>query len=133
MKARKEPAEALTRPAGMRYLLAVLVLSTGACAATPKARIADTLTRYGMERSQAECVGGDLQGNLSLGQLGELARAANAYRSNDPDPARLTVNDLLRVSSEIKDPAIPLAVARAAGRCGLVPLGFTNMVKGLAG
>jgi len=117
----------------MRYLLVALVLSTAACAATPKAQIADTLTRYGIERTQAECVGGDLQANLSIAQLTELARAANAYRSNDPDPARLTVNDLLRVSSEIKDPAIPLAVARAGGRCGLVPLGFTNMVKGLAG
>ena len=117
----------------MRYLLVALALSMTACAATPKARIADTLTRYGIERSQAECVGGDLQNNLSIGQLQELARVANAYRSDDPDPARLTMNDLLRVSSEIKDPAVPLAVARAAGRCGLVPLGFTNMVKGLAG
>jgi hypothetical protein len=67
-----------------------------------------------------------------LGQLQELGRAAGAYRQNDPDPSRLTVNDLLRVSSEIKDPAVPLAVARAAGRCGLVPLGFTSMVKALA-
>lgn len=116
----------------MRYVLVVATLITGACAATPKARIADTLTRYGLERSQAECVGGDLQGNLSIGQLQELARVANAYRQNDPDPGRLTVNDLLRVSSQIRDPAVPLAVARAAGRCGLVPLGFTSMVKALA-
>lgn len=133
MKASKEPTRALTRPFAMRYLLVAIVLSTTACAATPKARIADTLTRYGIERTQAECVGGDLQNSLSVAQLLELSRAANAYRSNDPDPARLTVNDLLRVSSEIRDPAVPLAVARAAGRCGLVPLGFTNMVKGLAG
>jgi hypothetical protein len=116
----------------MRPLLLVALLFSSACSVTPKARIADTLTRYGLERSQAECVGGDLQGNLSIGQLQELARAAGAYRQNDPDPGRLTVNDLLRVSSEIRDPAIPLAVARAAGRCGLVPLGFTSMMEALA-
>jgi hypothetical protein len=116
----------------MRSILLVGLLFTGGCAVTPKARIADTLTRYGLERTQAECVGGDLQRNLSLGQLQELGRAAGAYRKNDPDPSRLTVNDLIRVSSEIKDPAVPLAVARAAGRCGLVPLGFTSMVNALA-
>jgi hypothetical protein len=115
----------------MRSILLVGLLLTSACA-TPKAQIADSLTRYGLERTQAECVGGDLQRNLSLGQLQELGRAAGAYRQNDPDPSRLTVNDLLRISSEIKDPAVPLAVARAAGRCGLVPLGFTSMVNTLA-
>jgi hypothetical protein len=102
-----------------------------ACITTPAERIADTLMGYGLDRTRAECVGGRLQSELSTKQLLELGRAARAYRQSDPNPGRLGLDDLLRVSSEIRDPAIPLTIARSAGRCGLVPMGFTNMVNAL--
>ena len=46
-------------------------------------------------------VGDRLERNLSLGQLQQLGRAAAAYRRDDPDPARLTAGDLIRVASEL--------------------------------
>lgn len=117
----------------MRYLIVVAAGSLAACATSPKERIADTLTGYGLDRPRAECMGGHLQSELSTKQLLELATAARAYRDRDPDPQRLALDDLLRVSSEIRDPAIPITIARSAGRCGLVPTGFTAMVGLLGG
>ncbi len=108
------------------------MLALGACASSPKERIADTLTGYGLDRGRAECMGGHLQRDLNTAQLLELARAARAYRDSDPNPARLGVDDLMRVSGEIRDPQIPLTIARAGGRCGLVPTGFTALVGALA-
>jgi hypothetical protein len=99
------------------------VLSLAACAA-PQERIASSLTGYGLDDARAKCVGGELQRSLSLGQLAELGRVARAARARDPDPSRLTVDDLLRAASEIRDPAVALAVAKAAGRCNISPLGF---------
>lgn len=116
------------RPEAMRYIIVLAATLTAACAATPKERIAETLTSYGLDRPRAECVGGHLQSDLTTAQLLELARAARAYRERDPDPSRLALDDLLRVSSEIRDPLIPLTIARSAGRCGLVPSGFTTLV-----
>jgi len=117
----------------MRYLSVVASLSLLSACATPRERIADTLTGYGLDRPRAECIGGHLQSELSRAQLLELARAARAYQASDPDPKRLGLDDLLRVSSEIRDPAIPLTIARAAGRCGLVPSGFTAMIGAFGG
>lgn len=116
----------------MRLLCVALCLSALAACASPQERIADTLTGYGLDRARAECIGARLQAELSTGQLLELARAARAYRANDPDPSRLGIDDLLRVSSQIRDPAIPLTIARASGRCGLVPAGFTALVGAFA-
>ena len=116
----------------MRSFFFILpLLSAAACASSPKERIADTLTAYGLDRQRAECMGGHIQRDLSTGQLIQLAQAARAYRDKDTDPGRLGLDDLLRVSSQIKDPKIPLTIARAGGRCGLVPLGFTSMVDAL--
>lgn len=99
------------------------VLSLAACASS-SVRIADSLTGFGLDAGQANCVGVDLQRNLSTAQLLELGRVARAYRSRDPDPSRLTTSDLLRAASELRDPSIALTVARAAGRCNLAPIGF---------
>ena len=108
----------------MRYLPVIAaVVATAACA-TPQTRIADALTGYGLAPDRAQCVGGRLQADLSTAQLLELGRAARAYRQGDPDPTRLTLDALTRVSSGVRDPAVPLAVARAAGRCGLVTRPF---------
>ena len=109
---------------------AVLLSLLGACA-TPAERISDTLAGYGLERTRADCVGNYLQAELSTAQLLELSRTAKAYRARDPNPGALTIDDLLLLSSEIRDPKIPLTVAKSAGRCGLVPLGFTDLSKAL--
>jgi hypothetical protein len=120
----------------MRYPAFLLGLFTAACVTTPAVRISDTLTGYGVDQRRADCIGADLQSNLSVGQLLALSRAARAMRDRDPDPSRLTLGDLLRVASELEDSKIPLTVARAAGRCNLVPLGFawgvdTGMARAL--
>ncbi|WP_344707297.1 hypothetical protein [Sphingomonas swuensis] len=94
----------------------------------PREQIADSLSSYGLDRPRAECIGGNLQADLSVGQLLQLSRAAQAYRQNDSDPSRLGLDDLLRVSSQLKDPAIPIAIAKASGRCGIVPTGFTALL-----
>lgn len=91
-----------------------------ACAA-PSTRISTGLQRYGLDAQRADCVGTRLQGDLSLGQLQQLGRAAAAYRKGDTTPGVLTVGDLLRVAGEVRDPAIALAVGKAAAGCGVLP------------
>ncbi len=88
--------------------------------ATPSARIATELARYGLDQNQATCVGDRLEARLSLAQLQQLAGAANAYSRNDTNPRRLTVGDLARVSAQIKDPKMPIEVASAAASCGVL-------------
>jgi hypothetical protein len=97
---------------------------TVAACASPKERIADSLTGYGIEQGRASCVGEHLQRSLSLSQLAELGRAARAARERDPDPSKLTLDDLLRAASQVRDPKVALEVAKAAGRCNLSPMGF---------
>lgn len=99
-------------------LLGTVALS--ACAA-PATRISTGLQRYGLDAQRADCVGTQLQGNLSIGQLQQLGRAAAAYRTGDTTPGVLTVGDLLRVAGELKDPAIALAVGKAAAGCNVLP------------
>lgn len=102
----------------------IVALSGGlilfACAA-PATRISTGLQRYGLDEQRADCVGTRLQGDLSLGQLQQLGKAAAAYRKGDTNPGVLTVGDLLRVAGELKDPAIALAVGKAAAGCGVLP------------
>ncbi|KQU55584.1 hypothetical protein ASG67_05375 [Sphingomonas sp. Leaf339] len=99
-------------------LLGALALT--ACAA-PATRISTGLQRYGLDAERSDCVGTRLQSDLSLGQLQKLGRAAAAYRKGDTTPGVLTVSDLLRVAGELKDPAIALAVGKAASGCGVLP------------
>ena len=99
-------------------LLGALALT--ACAA-PATRISTGLQRYGLDAERSDCVGTRLQSDLSLGQLQKLGRAAAAYRKGDTTPGVLTVSDLLRVAGELKDPAIALAVGKAAAGCGVLP------------
>ena len=82
--------------------------------------IATELGRYGLDATQAQCVGQRLEDNLSVGQLQQLARAAGAVNSGDTTPGRLTGSDLYRVASRIQDPKITVEVARAASGCGMV-------------
>lgn len=126
MKPIKEPRECWFVSENVRkiWLIAgAAVLATTACT-TPKERIAETLVGFGIDTSRANCVGEQLQSNLSTGQLIELGRVARAARDRDPDPSRLTLSDLLRVATEVRDPRVAIEVAKAAGRCNLAPLGF---------
>ena len=134
MRSQPEPPDTAGFLVFMRlFLIGTVALATGACATVASERIADTLTGYGIERTRAECVGDRLGRELSLGQLQELGRVARAYRENDPNPDRLTLNDLIRVSSQVRDPKVPLEVARAAGKCGLVPSPYTSMLGAFTG
>ena len=105
----------------MKTLPTILIgaLTLAACAA-PATRISTGLQRYGLDAQRSDCVGTRLQGDLSLGQLQQLGKAAAAYRKDDTSPGTLTVGDLLRVAGELKDPAIPLAVGKAAAGCGVI-------------
>lgn len=106
----------------MKVMVAALLMATAllGCAA-PATRVSSGLQRYGLDEQRADCVGTRLQRDLSLGQLQKLGRAAAAYRKGDTDPGVLTVGDLLRVAGELKDPAIAVAVGKAAAGCGVLP------------
>jgi hypothetical protein len=91
------------------------LMATG-CVDTSE-RISTELARAGLDQQRADCVGQSLERDLSLDQLRQLANAAKAYRRDDSTPGVLTGSDLLRVSAQVSDPAVPLAVAKAAGRC----------------
>lgn len=99
----------------MRKWVAVL----GAACVNTSDRIATELVKAGLDQRSAECVGQSLERDLSLGQLRQLSAAARAYR-NDATPGQLTVSDLLRISGPVSDPAVPLALAKAAGICARV-------------
>jgi hypothetical protein len=100
--------------------IALLALATLSACAAPATRISTGLQRYGLAPARADCVGNDLQAELSIGQLQQLGRAAAAYGTGDDTPGVLTAGDLLRVAGELKDPAIPLAVGKAAAVCGVL-------------
>jgi hypothetical protein len=116
----------------LRLLPALAAFGLAACA-TPSERIADALVGYGIAPAQAECVGIRLEQRLSIGQLRELARLARAYRENDPNPSALTVTDLVRVTSQVNDPRVPIEVGRAAGQCGLIRAGPLGMLRAFTG
>jgi hypothetical protein len=97
-----------------------LLISIAGCAA-PSARISTGLQRYGLDQSRADCVGDRLQARLTLGQLQRLGKAAAAYRNGDTTPGVLTVSDLIRVATELRDPAIAVEVGTAAVGCGVLP------------
>lgn len=106
----------------MRTAMTILVgVSALAACAAPATRISTGLQRYGLDTQRADCVGSRLQSDLSLGQLQQLGNAAAAYGKDDSSPGTLTVGDLLRVAGEIRDPAIAVAVGKAAAGCGVLP------------
>lgn len=113
------------------FLLPCVAAACLSACATPSERISDALVGYGINRIQADCVGGRLQRNLSLAQLQELARLARSYRENDPNPAQLTPNDLIRVASQVQDARVPIEVAKAAGNCGLISNPLSGLVSSL--
>lgn len=122
--------------APIRYLAvriapAALALAASACV-NPSARIASSLEGYGFDAGQSQCVGDRLEANLSLGQLQQLGRAARAAREGDTTPGRLTASDFVRVAGQVKDPKVPLEVAKATAGCGLVADAVVSGVPGVA-
>ena len=113
----------------MRLFLPFAATAALSACATPSDRISDALVGYGINPREAQCVGDRLEKRLSLSQLQELAGLARSYRENDPEPRRLNINDLLRVAAQVKDPRVPIEVAKAAGNCGLAPRPFLSMVS----
>lgn len=101
----------------MRFAAVLIPLSAVAACVNTSDRISDELVEAGLDAQRAQCVGKSPESDLSLGQLRQLANAARAYRTNDSTPGRLTASDLLRASAEVRDPAVTVAVAKAAGRC----------------
>jgi hypothetical protein len=84
-------------------------------------KIATSLTAYGLDASQSQCVGDRLERNLSIGQLQELGRAARVYSQGDVTPGRLTASDLIRIAGQFKNPKVPIEVGKAAAGCGVLP------------
>ena len=105
----------------MRTLVLALTGAAMVAGCSPSTRISTGLQRYGLDEQRATCVGDRLSNDLSLGQLQQLGRAASAYNKGDSDPTRLTPSDLFRVAGEIKDPAVAIAVGKAAAGCGVLP------------
>lgn len=103
----------------MRTMIAACAALSVAACVNPSARIASELTRYGLDENRAQCIGQRIEQDLSTDQLQELARAARAYGQNDSTPGQLTLSDLARVAGTIRDPEIPIAVARAGSGCGV--------------
>ncbi|RYE99016.1 MAG: hypothetical protein EOO77_36225 [Oxalobacteraceae bacterium] len=106
----------------VRFVALTAAIGLSGCV-NPSEKIATGLVRYGLDASQAQCVGDRLEANLSIGQLQQLGRAAKAANPRGSLPERLAVSDLIRVSAEIKDPRIPIEVTKAAARCGVMAPG----------
>lgn len=103
------------------HLLALVSLAAGLSGCVnPSARIASSLRESGFDPGQAQCVGDRLEANLSLGQLQQLGRAVLAARKGDTSPGRLTVGDLVRAGTQVRDPKVPFEVAKAAAGCGVL-------------
>lgn len=109
----------LLRTKTMRFVALTTVIGLSGCV-NPSAKIATGLVRYGLDDRQAQCVGDRLEANLSIGQLQQLGRAARSVNQGDVTPGLLTVSDLIRVSSQFKDPKVPIEVAKAAAGCGVL-------------
>ena len=101
----------------MRAILTLCATVAIAGCATPSARIASELGKYGLDGQRAQCE--RLARDLSTNQLRELAAAARACAANDTTPGRLTVSDFTRVAGGVRDPAVPIAVVRAGSACGV--------------
>lgn len=115
----------LSRPIGTSRskawpLVALMTVVTVSGCVNPSEKIATGLVRYGFDDRQAQCVGNRLEANLSFGQLQQLGRAARAANQRAATPGRLTVSDLIRVSSQFKDATVPIEVTKAAAGCGVL-------------
>jgi hypothetical protein len=87
----------------------------------PKPRLIDpVLIRYGLDAGQTQCVGQQLTERLSVLQLRQLIRTAEAAAERGNYPTPLRAQHLLFLSSHVEDPAVAAALAAAADACGVV-------------
>ena len=73
------------------------------------------LARYGLSSAEQQCLGGKLVASLSVWQLRQFANVSKLIK----DPARLTPQELIWVSTHVKDQQVPLQVRQGAEACGL--------------
>jgi uncharacterized protein YceK len=104
----------------MRAIVMFCAVAALAGCASPSAKIATELGRYGLDAPRAQCIGDRLERDLSVAQLRDLAAGARAYGTNDTTPGRLTVSDFTRVAGSMRDPTVAVAVLRAGSGCGVM-------------
>lgn len=105
---------------GFGMLFAVVSTIGLAGCINPSEQIATSLARYGLDERQARCVGDRLEANLSINQLRQLGRAASEISKTEADRRKLTIGDLIDASSQFEDIKVPIEVAKAAARCGVL-------------
>lgn len=114
----------------MRRLLAVLPLFLAAgCAGyaadywRPRTSLmAEQLSRYGLNETQARCVNESMSRSLSVWQLRQLERIARLVPANQFGNRPLSMGDLVAVAANVRDPEVRTQTAAAAESCR-VPLG----------
>jgi hypothetical protein len=79
------------------------------------------LLRFGLDLTQARCVGDKLGEQLRPRQLRMFARAASAIHDGWFEPGRLTVRDLSYLAAHNPDAAFGPAFERAIGLCNVAP------------
>ncbi len=80
--------------------------------------VSPQLIRYGLDLTQARCVGERLGTALTPRQLRLFARAAGSVRRGYYEPGRLGLRDLVWVASSMDDREVKYALERAAAACG---------------
>lgn len=110
----------------MRTLLPALLLSAAlsGCAGyaldytKPKTSLIEAeLSRYGLNETDAKCVGGKLAEGLSVWELRQLQLAASSVKRGSS--AALAPADLLWVSRAVESPRVGVEVARVTRECGV--------------
>ena len=88
----------------------------------PKVQImAPQLTRYGLDATQAQCVGERLSSALSVWQLRQLERIARLVPEGHFGPGPLGIDELIEVAGHVEDRAVRPVLVDAAGQCGVGP------------
>src|SRR6476659_4221486 len=78
------------------------------------------LLRFGLDLTQARCVGDKLGERLRPRQLRMFARAASSVHDGWFEPGRITLRDLAYLAAHDPDPAFAPAFERAVSLCNVV-------------
>lgn len=110
----------------MRVFPLVLLLGLTACVGQlrdfvgPRSSIVSPqLIRYGLDVTQARCVGERLGETLGPKPLRLFTRNASAVRQGYYDASRLTMRDLAWVATAMHNSEVSVALARANAACGV--------------
>jgi hypothetical protein len=96
-----------------------VVLAIAACA-SPEVRISQKLMAYGFDRSTANCVGEELDDNLSNRQLQTLADLITGLERDGRDIRRMTVRELADHVRRSGDPQLFAVLTRAGIGCAVL-------------